>query len=204
LLQLPDQTLEVILGAADRLVEVLITGVLTLYLLLHGDEFWGGLLGWLPGDAGGKVRLAFQEQFKNYFVGQATVALLMAVVLTPLFFALKIPYWLVLGIGIGSLTLIPFGDTVGILTAAIVVSFQSILTGGEVIVLALTVDQLIDTAIAPKIFGNLIGLNPVWILLSLLLGAQLGGFLGLVLAVPLAGSLKRLSNEWMPDATPQG
>lgn len=192
LVQLPNRTLEIILGTADRLVEVLVTGVLTLYLLLHGDEFWRGVLSWLPQKSADSIRLAFQEQFRNYFVGQSTIALLMALVLTTLFFCFKIPYWLVFGTGIGLLALVPFGDTVGILTAAIVVSFKSVLVGGEVVIISLLTDQIIDNAIAPKVLGHLIGLNPIWILISLLIGAQLGGFLGLLLAVPLAGSLKQI------------
>ena len=104
----------------------------------------------------------------------------------------KIPYWLVFGMGIGLLALIPFSDTAGMLAAAILVSFKSVLLGGEVIVMSLLTDQIIDNAVAPKILGDLVGLNPVWILLSLLVGAQLGGFLGLILAVPLAGSLKQI------------
>jgi predicted PurR-regulated permease PerM len=190
--QLPDQTLEVFLGIGDRLVEVLATGVLTLYLLLHGEAFWHGLLSWLPKDISASIQLAFQEQFRNYFVGQATIALIMAMVLTSLFFLFKIPYWLVFGMGIGLLALIPFGDTAGILAAAILVSFKSVLLGGEVVAISLLTDQIVDNAVAPKILGDLVGLNPVWILLSLLIGAQLGGFLGLILAVPLAGSLKRI------------
>ncbi|HZG38542.1 MAG TPA: AI-2E family transporter, partial [Nodosilinea sp.] len=131
--QLPDQVLEIILGIADRLLEVLITTVLTIYLLLHGDDFWSGLLRWLPGNIGSQTRLAFRDKFKNYFVGQATIALLMATSLTTVFFLLNIPYWLVFGIGIGLLALIPFGDLVGIFTAAIIVSFNSILNGVELV-----------------------------------------------------------------------
>lgn len=192
LVQLPDQTLEILLGIADRLVEVIVTGVLALYLLLHGDAFWQGLLGWLPKDISSSVQLAFQEQFRNYFVGQATISLIMALVLTGLFFLFKIPYWLVFGIGIGLLVLIPFGDIVGIVVAAIVVSFSSIVQGAEVIAIAFLADQTIDQLLAPKILGNLVGLNPIWILIALLLGVQIGGVLGLILAVPLAGSLNRI------------
>ncbi|WP_255526942.1 AI-2E family transporter [Nodosilinea sp. LEGE 07088] len=70
--------------------------------------------------------------------------------------------------------------------------------GGEIIAIALLTDQIVDNAIAPKILGNLIGLNPAWILISLLLGAQSGGVLGLILAVPLAGSLKRVLTDRLP------
>lgn len=201
--QLPDQLLEVIVGVADSLLEVLITAVLTLYLLIHGNEFWIGLLRWLPGNWGGQIRLAFQEKFKNYFVGQGAIALLMATSLTTVFFLLKIPYWLVFGIGIGLMALVPFGDIVGIFIATIVVSFNSILLGGELAVAALLVDQLIDNAVAPKVLGNLIGLNPVWILLLLLIGSQLAGVLGLLLAVPLAGAIKRIFEEVYQDTEDQ-
>ncbi|MBD2108149.1 AI-2E family transporter [Nodosilinea sp. FACHB-13] len=203
--QLPDQLLEVVVGVADSLVEVLITVVLTLYLLLHGDGFWSGLLRWLPGNLGGQIRLAFQEKFKNYFVGQATIALLMVTSLTTVFFLLHIPYWLVFGIGIGLMTLIPFGDVVGIFTATIIVSFHSILLGGELVVVALLVDQVIDNAVTPKILGDLIGLNPVWILVLLLIGSQLAGVLGLLLAVPLAGAIKRIFEEiYQPSGPSSG
>ena len=193
--QLPDQVLEIILGIADRLLEVLITTVLTIYLLLHGDDFWSGLLRWLPGNIGSQTRLAFRDKFKNYFVGQATIALLMATSLTTVFFLLNIPYWLVFGVGIGLLALIPFGDLVGIFTAAIIVSFNSILNGVELVTVALLIDQIIDNAVAPKILGDLVGLNPVWIVVLLLIGSQLAGVLGLLLVVPLAGALKRIFEE---------
>lgn len=202
LAQFPNQALEVVLGFTDRLVELLITAVLTLYLLLHGEAFWSGLFQWLPAAVGPQVRIALQTQFRNYFVGQATVALLMATVLTTLFFVLQIPYWLVFGVGIGVLALIPFGDTVAILTTAVIVSFQNLLLGGEVLLVSLLTDQLIDSAIAPKILGELIGLNPVWILISLLLGAQVGGVLGVLLAVPLAGAIKQLCHDLAAPPTP--
>lgn len=201
--QFPDTLLELVVGAADSLIEVLITAVLTLYLLLHGQEFWNGLLRWLPGDFGDQVRVAMRDQFKNYFVGQAVIAALMASLLTTVFFLLKIPFWLVLGLGIGSLVVIPFGDIVGIGLASLVMSFQNPWLGGEVLLVALIVDQLVDNGVAPRILGNLIGLNPVWVILSLLLGAQFGGVLGIVIAVPLAGSVKRILDDFsLPEALP--
>ena len=56
----------------------------------------------------------------------------------------------------------------------------------------LIVDQLIDNIFAPRILGDAVGLNPIWILLSLLVGAQLEGVVGAVIAVPLAGSIKQI------------
>lgn len=193
--QLPDQLLQLVLGTADSLVEAIATAVLALYLMLHGHEFWQGLVRWLPGELGGSLRLALRQQFKNYFVGQAVVASLMGLTLTLVFWLLGIPYWLVLGVGIGGLVLIPFGDVVGILAASLLMSLQSLQLGGEVLLVSLVIDQIIDNGIAPRILGNLVGVNPVWVILSLLVGAQFGGVLGLVIAVPLTGTIKQVLDE---------
>ncbi|HEY9761116.1 MAG TPA: AI-2E family transporter [Trichocoleus sp.] len=190
--QLPDQFLELVVGTVGGVAGVLVTAVLTLYLLLHGHDFWNGLTRWLPGDFSYQVREALREQFRNYFVGQAAIAALMAGSLTTVFFLLKIPFWLVLGLGIGALVLIPFGDTIAILLSSLLLSTQNIWLGGEVLLVSLLTDQLIDNGIAPRILGNLVGLNPVWIIIALLLGAQFGGLIGVVIAIPLAGTIKRV------------
>lgn len=62
---------------------------------------------------------------------------------------------------------------------------------------------MIDNAIAPRILGQLVGLNPVWVILSLILGAQIGGILGILIAVPLAGAFKVVLDDLLPvTATP--
>ena len=43
--------------------------------------------------------------------------------------------------------------------------------------------------------GDKIGLNPVWILISIFIGAELGGLLGVLLAVPVASVIKRIVDE---------
>jgi predicted PurR-regulated permease PerM len=60
---------------------------------------------------------------------------------------------------------------------------------------AIVIDQITDNAIAPKIMGDKIGLNPVWILISIFIGAELGGLLGVLLAVPVASVIKRIVDE---------
>lgn len=192
LTQLPDQLLDFVVGVADQILNLVITGVLTIYLLLHGDTFWEGIFQWLPDPWGKVVQQALREQFQNYFVGQATLAALMGGLLTLAFYLLGIPFWLVFGLGIGVLVLIPFGDTVGFILVALFVSFKHIWLGGEVLLASVVTDQIIDNAIAPRILGQLVGLNPVWILISLLVGAKLAGVLGLFIAVPMAGTGRQI------------
>ncbi|NJL45575.1 MAG: AI-2E family transporter [Leptolyngbyaceae cyanobacterium SM2_3_12] len=91
--------------------------------------------------------------------------------------------------------LIPFGDTVGFVLVSLLVGCQNPWLGLEVLLVCLVIDQVTDNAIAPRLLGELVGLNPVWILLSLLLGAKLAGILGVFVAVPLAGTVKYVLDE---------
>lgn len=202
LTMLPDQVLSSFLGLADRVIEVLLTTALTLYFLLYGKDFWAGLLEWLPQPAGSRIQQAARQQFQNYFVGQATIAALMAVILSVAFYLLKIPFWLVYGLGIGVMVLIPFGDFLGMFVVTLLVSLQNIWLGGEVLAIALLTDQIIDNAVAPRLIGDLVGLNPIWVVISLLVGAQLGGVVGLLIAVPLTGTFKSIASSY--KKTPEG
>jgi hypothetical protein len=62
----------------------------------------------------------------------------------------------------------------------------------EVLGIAIAIQQVKDNLIAPRIMGNLTGLSPVIIFVSLLLGARVGGLLGVILAIPLTGVVKSL------------
>ncbi|MGL4619055.1 MAG: AI-2E family transporter, partial [Chroococcidiopsis sp.] len=124
-----------------------------------------------------------------------TIALLMSISITTAFLLLKVPFGLLFGLTIGSLVLIPLGDIIGIISVSLLTGLKSVGLGVEVFTVAIVIDQAIDNTLAPRIFGNLVGLNPVWIIISLLLGAKLGGVLGLILAVPLAGAIKRVAES---------
>lgn len=201
---LPTHIINFLFEVLDSSLELLITIVLTFYLLLHGDRFWSGIWQWLPNNWGNRLQSSLQQSFQNYFIGQAAIALLMSLTITVAFLILKVPFGLLFGLGIGVLVLIPLGDIFGIVSVSLLVALKSVWLGGEVLVVAAIIDQAIDNAIAPRIFGGLIGLNPVWIIISLLLGAKLGGILGLVLAVPLAGAIKRFAEGLKVETSETG
>ncbi len=74
---------------------------------------------------------------------------------------------------------IPFvGATLGIVTVATVVAFIDWWLALQVLAMAIALQQIKDNLVAPRIMGNLTGLSPVIIFISLLLGARLGGLLG--------------------------
>jgi predicted PurR-regulated permease PerM len=43
--------------------------------------------------------------------------------------------------------------------------------------------------------GNIIGLNPIWLIISLFIGGQVGGILGLLLAIPIASVIQQIIDD---------
>jgi predicted PurR-regulated permease PerM len=195
---LPTQLFKVVLETADSVFDIILTIALVLYLLLHGKGFWNGILQWLPDDLGLEIRKSLRQNFQNYFVGQVTVALIQGTVLTLAFFVLRLPFFLLFGMGIGLLVLIPFFDFLGVLIVSLLVGLNNVWLGVTVLVVALMLDQIIDNAITPRILGDLVGLNPVWIILSLLIGAKVAGFLGILVAIPLASTIREIVTDLCP------
>lgn len=198
LLALPDQTLNFVEGLADSLLEVFLTLVFTLYFLLHGEAFWDGVFCRFPTVLVQKVRPIIRQQFRNYVLGQAAIATVMALTLTLTFFLLHIPYWLVFGLTIGVMVLVPFGDIVGFSIVSLLISLKSVMLGAEVLGICFAIDQLVDNFVAPRILSQLVGLNPIWILISLILAAQVAGVIGVLIAVPIAGAIKAILDELWP------
>ena len=190
--QLSGQILGSIFSAVGGVLDLLLTLVLTFYLLLHGEELWTDLFNLFPATLGSEIRESLRTTFHNYFVGQATVAATMGVSMTIGFFLIQAPFWLLFGVSIGIMAFFPFGAALSISVVSFLVALKSIWMGVKVLIVAVVIDQIVESAIAPRLLGGFTGLNPVLVLLSLLTGAKIAGFLGLIVAVPITSFIKSL------------
>lgn len=181
------------LGTIDSISEVLLTVVLTFYLLLDGERLWHGIFQKLPSNLGTQVQQSLQQNFQNYFLGQIALALLVGISMTIMFLVLKVPFGLGFGLGVGIASLIPFGDVLSLGVTILLVASHDFWLGVKVLATAIVIDQIIDQAIAPRLLGSFTGLRPVWVIVSLVVGTKVGGLLGLLLAVPLASSVKSVA-----------
>lgn len=190
--QLSGQILGSFFSVVGSLFDLLLTIILTFYLLLHGSELWEDLFQIFPDEVGDKIRASLKQTFNNYFVGQLTVASVMGVSITITFFIIQVPFALLFGLVVGIMALFPFGAALSISLVSFLMALKSIWLGLRVLAVAFIIEQIVESVIAPRLLGEFTGLNPVLVLVSLLIGAQLGGFLGLILAVPVASFIKSL------------
>jgi predicted PurR-regulated permease PerM len=203
--QLKTVTTQVLGLAVDTVgwaVDVIVTLVLTLYLVLFGERLWSGLFSWFPAHLGLLIRESLHRNFYNYFLGQATIAVILGSLMTLAFVLLQVPLALLFGLIIGVASLVPFGGAVSIVVISLLITLQNVWLGLKVLATALVLGQMNEHLIAPRILGNVVGLNPVWIVLSLLLGAKLAGLLGILIAVPVAGSIKSVADRLRQPSAP--
>jgi predicted PurR-regulated permease PerM len=189
------QAINIALETIASLVNVLIIAILTIFLVIGGETFWDGIFSWFPPPWNDKIRDYTFKRFKDYFFSRAILALIASIIRGVIFAVFAIPYPFLFAFGLGITSLIPFLSGVIISLTAILLCLNSIALGLKFFVSAIIIDFVTDNVAAPRLMGELIGLNPLWILIALFIGGKLGGLLGLFLAVPLASVIKQIIDD---------
>lgn len=127
-----------------------------------------------------------------YFRGQALVAGIVGILFAIGFQIIGLPMGIGIGLFIGVLNLVPYLQALGIPPCIILGLIQSAETGRPVWVVMLCVAAVFiivqtiqDMVLVPTIMGNVTGMGPAWILLSLSVWGSLLGFVGMIIALPL-------------------
>ena len=129
----------------------------------------------------------------GYFRGQVAVAFVVGVMASVGMLIIDLPFWLIVGMIAGLFNMIPLiGPWVGAVPGIVI----AITTGGgpskaiAVAVVMAIVQQIDNHFISPIVMQRAVKLHPAVVMLALLAGGTLFGFLGLLLAVPTAAVLK--------------
>ncbi len=197
--------LGLVLGTFNWVVDLILILVISFYMLIDSERVWRGLTSIFSPQIRPKWTEALQRNLQRFVSGQLLLGLFMAITLTLAFWTLRVPFFLLFAVFIGLMEVIPFvGATLGIATVAIVVAFINWWLALQVLGVGVVLQQVKDNLVAPRILGNLTGLSPVIIFVSLILGAKLGGLLGVILAIPLTGVGKSLAEiVFDPTLPPQ-
>jgi predicted PurR-regulated permease PerM len=193
------QALQDLLGRGLALASLLslffITPVVTFYLLRDWDLLVGRIDSLLPRQHAQTVQAQMREidrTLAGFARGQATVCLTLATYYAVALAVIGLPFGIVVGLVAGILTFIPYvGATTGfVVSLAIALAQFGDWTRILMVVGVFVVGQALEgNVLTPKLVGDRVGLHPVWIIFALLAGGALFGFLGLLLAVPVAASL---------------
>jgi len=191
--------LETIVTAGFALILVV---VLSIYLLLYGPRIGAGVRAVMPPGAGtpdDDFPTRVIGAVAGYVRGQLLFSLAMgtgAGIGLWLFGVLGIfpdgeRYALVFGAFFGLMELIPYlGPFLGAAPPIIVALLQDPLTGLWVALLFVAIQQLEGHVVAPLVFGHALRINPILVILALLLGGELAGIVGALVALPILAVLR--------------
>lgn len=195
--------LGVLRSVGTALFNIFTVLVLTIYLLLDFPRIEEGALRLVALSRRERVRRITDVVFariSGYLLGQLAVSVIAGLAAMVALAAIRVPYWLPLAIWVGFAAVIPMiGATIGAIPAVIVAFFASPLKGIITLAYFMAYQQTENTLIHPRVMRQAVDISPPAVILSALIGASLFGLAGALLAIPLAASLKALTQElWMP------
>ncbi|MFZ3576450.1 AI-2E family transporter [Virgibacillus sp. DJP39] len=183
----------------DIIVLLTVIPVLVFYFLKDTDKIKNWFKKWIPESYHTRahdVLFSIDKSLGNYIRGQLLVSLFVIVASFGCFYFLGLKYALVLAIIVGIFNFIPyFGPIIGMLPAvaiAFTVSTQLVLF---VVITVFTIQLIESNLLSPYIVGKSIHIHPVAIIFALLIGGEIGGVIGLLLAVPVLTVTKEIVNQ---------
>ncbi len=181
-----------IVGITAGIVSFVIGLIISIYILKDKEGFSASFLkygkAWFGEPKALKAAEVIRESdriFSGFIIGKLIDSLIIAVLCYAGLYLMNMPYALLLTVMIAIFNMIPyFGIYIGTVPATLLVLFydpvQAMWLAGFLLVL-----QKFDAyVLGPKILGDSVGLPPFWIIVSLLLGGEMFGIIGMIVAVP--------------------
>jgi predicted PurR-regulated permease PerM len=204
------QTTTTVLSVAEGVFSILAMFVIAFYWLTERTLIKRSMIALLPAERGNRVRRVWDDievKVGGWVRGQLTLMLIVGLVSAVGYFTIGLKYWPVLAVIIFICEAIPLvGPYIGTAPAVLVAFTQS---GNEglpallglddigsvpraliVVVFAILLQAVEGNVLVPRVMRNSVGISPLTVMVSLLVGATLGGLAGALLAVPFAGALQ--------------
>ena len=175
---------------------MLVTPLVVFYLLVDWHPMLAKIDRWLPRDHAATIRNLASEvndAIAAFVRGQGVVCIILGAFYAMALSFMGLDYGLLVGLMTGVLAFIPFvGWALGFIVSAAlaVVQFWPNATPLAMVAGIFMAGQALDAAfLSPKIVGSKIGLHPVWLIFALFVFSYLFGFVGVLVAVPVAAAM---------------
>jgi predicted PurR-regulated permease PerM len=185
-----------ILTLLSGLFSMILGPVLGFYILKDLDKIKSNMIGYIPSSYRAKLLTLLETidtAFGNYIRSQILVCILIGILTTVSLYILKVDFALLIGFLAGITNIIPyFGPFIGALPAILISALRYPKKIIWIVIIITVIHQLESGVISPHIVGKNVGLHPLTVIFSLLVGGSFFGFWGLIFAVPTAALLKLL------------
>lgn len=194
-----DKMLAFISSFLNTIISVVLVLIISFYLVLDGEKLERRLVKFLPrrwGDEADFLLHTVNTSFSGFLKGQLTISIIWGVAVWVILLAFQINFSPLAGIMSGILMIVPFiGGFLGFIPPLLLV----LLVDPNLfwlVFLVLIIAQTIEMNVfAPIIFEKSVGLHPILVLVSFLVGLKLGGGWGAFFAIPVGSILWSVFKE---------
>lgn len=194
-------------GPALSAAKTLLTGlgslvvllIMTFLILLQGPSAIRALLRILPPRHGRRVQRIMDDIARSvtgYVIGNFATSVIAGVVIGTTLLLVHVPFAVVFGVWVAMVDLLPLvgGLLAGVPTVAFAFLYSPA-AGIITLIVFLVYQQIENHLLNPVIMSRTVKLNPLWVLLSVLAGAELLGIVGALLAIPTAGTIHVIARD---------
>ncbi len=199
LLNFSESAVDNLIKFSDNIISFAIIPIMIYYFLCDGNKIYNKSLLLLPTEKRGIIKQILKDidrVLTRYIASQLMLSGVIGALTFVLLLALKIKFPLWISILNAILNIIPyFGPIFGAVPAIIVALLDSPVKALWVIVGMFVIQQLEGDILAPKMTGDSTDMHPFVIIILLITGDNFGGFIGMILAVPIAVIIKVLYDD---------
>ncbi len=201
---LAKRILQAAFSFASGIVELVVVPVLSYYFLKDWSILKDKIISLFTVESRGRVRKLIEEMgvvISAYIRGQVIISIIIGIFVFSGMYMLGVDYPLVLGLFAACTESIPIiGPIFGSIPAIMLAYLISPTLALKVIIFYIIVHLIENQIVVPNIMGHTIDLHPVVVIISLLIGGQLWGIIGMMLAVPVAALLRVLIKQlWITN-----
>ncbi|MDZ5448386.1 AI-2E family transporter [Labrys sp. ZIDIC5] len=184
---------QAVIGVVSILI---VTPVVAFYILLDWDHMVARVDSWLPRDHADAIRGIFRDidaAIAGFVRGQATVCFLLGLFYGSCLTFLGVSFGFLIGLCTGLASFIPYVGSILGFVVSVSVALVQVWPDWHLPVYAALVfvaGQILEGyVLSPRLVGGSVGLHPVWLMFALLAAGSLFGFIGLLVAVPVAAAI---------------
>jgi sporulation integral membrane protein YtvI len=192
--------LDIVQRVFSTIVAALTVMVLTILILMEGPSLSKGVLNLIPDEERRarvqRVSVDASRAVSGYVFGNLLISLIAGTAAWIMLLILGVPYAATLGLFVAFADLIPLvGATLGAVPTVLFAFLHSVPAGIAVLIFFIVYQQFENHVLQVTIMARTVSLNPLAVLVSVLIGVELFGFLGALLAIPVAGIIHVIARD---------
>lgn len=194
-----DNLLDYILEASSKILSLAVIPIIIYYFMCDGDRLFSRMMLILPTnkrEVTQNIVMDINKVLKRYISGQLYLCGIIGILTFIFLLSLQIKFPLWIAIFNALFNIIPyFGPIFGMVPAVIVALMISPAKALWVLIGMILIQQIEGNILSPKITGDSIEMHPFVIIVLLLIGDKFGGFIGMIVVVPIAVVIKVLYDD---------